>query len=64
MDFQYLTERELASRLGLSVKTLQGWRLRGQGPPVTKLGPSLRAAVRYEATAALEWARTVGTGDA
>lgn len=39
-----LTEREASRFLGLSVRTLQKWRLRGNGPPFVKLG----SAVRYE----------------
>ena len=44
-----LTEREAAERLGLSVRTLQKWRLLGSGPEFLKLGH----AVRYD-PAALE----------
>jgi predicted DNA-binding transcriptional regulator AlpA len=39
-----LTEREASHRLGLSVRTLQKWRLLGQGPRYLKLGQ----AVRYD----------------
>jgi len=39
-----LTEREAAERLGLSVRTLQKWRLLGSGPQFLKLGH----AVRYD----------------
>ena len=41
---QLLTERDTARRLGLSVRTLQKWRLLGQGPRYLKLGQ----AVRYD----------------
>lgn len=44
---QLINEREAATLLGLSVKCLQGWRLRGGGPPFVKLG----RAVRYEVPA-------------
>ena len=37
-------EREASERLGLSVRTLQKWRLQGSGPPFLKLGH----AVRYD----------------
>lgn len=39
-----LTEREASERLGLSVRTLQKWRLLGRGPRYLKLGQ----AVRYD----------------
>lgn len=42
-----LTEAELARRWDLSPRTLQQWRLRGQGPRYLKLG----TAVRYP----LDW---------
>jgi len=45
------TERREAARLGFSVKTLQGWRLKGDGPPFLKIGPS----VRYDPTAVDAW---------
>ena len=38
-------------RYGLSVKTLQAWRLKGVGPTHTKL----MHAVRYKLDALLEW---------
>jgi excisionase family DNA binding protein len=39
-----MTERAAAERLGVSVRTLQKWRLQGNGPRFLKLG----YAVRYE----------------
>ena len=39
-----LTESEASLRLGLSVRTLQKWRLHGNGPRFLKLGH----AVRYD----------------
>lgn len=44
---QLINEREAATLLHLSVKCLQGWRVRGGGPPFVKLGRS----VRYEVPA-------------
>jgi predicted DNA-binding transcriptional regulator AlpA len=41
-----LTEQDASERLGLSVRTLQKWRLQGSGPRFIKLG----AAVRYDPT--------------
>jgi len=37
------TVEEAAAELGLSVHTLNGWRVQGRGPEFTKLG----SAVRY-----------------
>jgi len=48
---RYLSERELAAMLGLSVKTLQGWRLRGQPPAWQKL----HGAVRYPSADLEAW---------
>jgi hypothetical protein len=39
-----LTERDASDWLGLSVRTLQKWRLLGRGPSFLKLGQ----AVRYD----------------
>jgi predicted DNA-binding transcriptional regulator AlpA len=38
-----LDEHQVAQVLNISVRTLQGWRVRGGGPPFVKLG----GAVRY-----------------
>lgn len=43
-----LTEKEAAKALNVSVRTLQGWRVRGIGPRHVKLGDTLRAPVRYQ----------------
>jgi excisionase family DNA binding protein len=42
-----LTEAQAAEYLGLSVRTLQAWRVRGVGPPFARLG----RAVRYRRSA-------------
>lgn len=39
---ELIDEREAARRLGVSVRTLQSWRLRREGPPFVKLGRSIR----------------------
>jgi predicted DNA-binding transcriptional regulator AlpA len=39
------TERDLASLLNLSVKTLRNWRLSGYGPPHLKVGRLVRYRV-------------------
>lgn len=50
-------ENALAAELRVSVKTLQAWRLKGEGPPFVKLG----RAVRYNKDDVLAWleSRTV-----
>lgn len=49
----YLTEREVAERLSMSVKWLQKMRLSGGGIPFVKIG----ASVRYPISALLEFER-------
>ena len=41
-DLQLLNEKQVAEALGLSVKTLRSWRLRGVELPFIKLGKSVR----------------------
>lgn len=44
-----LTEVEVAERLGVNRRTVQGWRYRGSGgPPWLKLGTGRSARIRYE----------------
>lgn len=49
-----LTERELAERLGLSVRTLQSWRRDGNGLSYLKIGSAIRYPLavveQFEAT--------------
>ena len=37
-----LNERAAAVRLGIAVRTLQAWRVRGEGPQFAKLGRAVR----------------------
>ncbi|PHP64820.1 transcriptional regulator [Zhengella mangrovi] len=37
-----LTETDVARQLGVSVRTLQSWRVKGGGPVFSKLGRSVR----------------------
>jgi predicted DNA-binding transcriptional regulator AlpA len=46
-----LTERQAGERLAISHRTLQQWRVRGNGPAFLKLGN----AVRYDADALDAW---------
>jgi hypothetical protein len=39
-----LSERQAAEHLGISIRTMQSWRIRGYGPSYIKCGK----AVRYE----------------
>ena len=58
-----LTEIEAARLLSLSRRTLQQWRVTGEGPPFEKLG----TAVRYDPAELLAWrqrnARANTSGD-
>lgn len=57
-----LKEREVAECLGVSVRTLQHWRLVGEGPTYTKIG----RCVRYEASEVsdfIQFRRCVSTND-
>src|SRR5437899_262932 len=47
----FLNEKQVATMMGLSVKTLQRWRLFGYGPEWKKFG----TAVRYPADALQAW---------
>ena len=42
---RFYSERDLAAVLGVSAKTLQGWRFRGQGPPWRRLCGAIRYGV-------------------
>ena len=42
----YFNEKDVAKRLGLSVKTLQNWRTKGIGPRWIKIGRSVRYRLR------------------
>lgn len=42
----YFGEKDVAVRLGMSVKTLQNWRVKGEGPKFQKIGRSVRYRLR------------------
>ena len=46
-----LREDEVAGHLGIPKRTIQAWRLRGEGPPFFKLG----RAVRYRCSDLEAW---------
>lgn len=52
----FLQEADLAKRLKLSIKSIQSWRLKGEGPVFLKLGR--RGAVRYRMRDVLAWEAT------
>ena len=54
----YYDEKALAMRLGLSVKTLQNWRLKGQGPRWQKIG----RCVRYRLRDTMAFERSLSSG--
>jgi hypothetical protein len=37
-EVRHLTQAQLAQRLGVSQRTLEGWRYRGKGPAYLRLG--------------------------
>ena len=50
---RYINERELAEYSGLSVKTLQSWRLYGRGPRAYHFGKAIRYDIgQFDAWAA------------
>ena len=49
-----LTEDEASALLGMSVRTLQAWRIAAKGPPHSKLG----RAVRYPRGLLVAWHRS------
>lgn len=55
---QFLSEREVSDITGLSVKTLQRWRLLNMGPPYRKFG----GAVRYNAADVSNWIASTPVG--
>ena len=52
MGKKYVSERELSEYSGIAVRTLQGWRMRNQGPPWRKFC----GTVRYDLVAFESWA--------
>ncbi len=53
IDPEYLTTRQAAEFIGMSAKWLEAARLRGEGPPHSKLPK----AVRYSRSDLVEWMR-------
>lgn len=57
---RFLSEREVSEMTGLSVKTLQRWRLLNMGPPYRKFG----GAVRYGEADISSWIASTPVGGA
>ena len=57
-----VTERDASELLGVSVRTLQKWRLQGNGPRFVKLGHAVRYDVK-DLEAYIESARRRSTSD-
>ena len=55
---RFLSEREVSEMIGLSVKTLQRWRMFNQGPPFKKFG----GAVRYSESDVSDWIANAPVG--
>ena len=49
---ELLSQRQVAVRLGVSARTIEGWRARGVGPPFLRLSAR---AVRYRAVDLEQW---------
>lgn len=56
MPGEYLTPQELATRLGVAVRTLNDMRYRGTGPRFLRTGAT-SGRVRYRLADVLEWER-------
>jgi predicted DNA-binding transcriptional regulator AlpA len=58
-----VTERDASELLGVSMRTLQKWRLQGNGPRFVKLGHAVRYDVK-DLEAYIEGGRRRSTSDA
>lgn len=52
---RFFRERELEAYSGIPARTLQGWRLRRQGPPYFKLGTGRKAPILYDIGEFMAW---------
>lgn len=50
---EYLDEQELSKYLGVSTRTIQRWRVSGEGPPWIRMGAR---AIRYSVKSCKAWA--------
>jgi excisionase family DNA binding protein len=56
-----LTPKEAAQRLRLSMSTLRGWRKKGHGPPVVRLGPGTYRYSEEDIQQYITAAKTIST---
>jgi hypothetical protein len=52
---EYLNEREAGTYLDISVRTLQTWRYRKQGPEYERVGDGPKARIRYPVAKLASW---------
>lgn len=52
---EFLSTREAAEMLRLSVRTLENWRQRKQGPPFTRTTASLKIRGHYDFLSLMDW---------
>ena len=57
------TPSEAAEYLGVAEATLNNWRVQRRGPAYVKVGPGLRARVKYRKSALDEAMREIPTAD-
>lgn len=55
VDNHYFTESEAAKHLGVGRRTLQRWRMTGEGPPYKRLGPKF---IRYSVSDCEKWTKS------
>ena len=60
---EFLTTEQLAERWGISPRTLEARRARGDGPQFVRIGRGRKALVRYRLSAILEYELTNTTGE-
>jgi predicted nucleic acid-binding Zn ribbon protein len=56
---KWLTPKQLADRLNVSVGRLANWRMVGRGPTVTKMTPHAKGRVLYAIEDVLQWESTL-----
>ncbi len=54
-----LNQKQVAELLQMAESTLEDWRVKGEGPPFTKLGFARNAPIRYKLTDIEAWVATL-----
>jgi hypothetical protein len=57
----FLTPKELAARLKVTLRALEVWRKQGIGPAGVKMGFKKNSAIRYRLTDVIAWEGTLPT---